>query len=186
MKRLRIPAVIFISFLLIFTLTAGSFYCKSFSGFSYASIIIIDALLLLKAFANKNEFNGSKKAQLVSIILNIIVLIILAITLIFKSLISIKTTNVINTNVIIFITCFTSIILLICSLSNKKFILTSLLSIPIIAGFSLFANYHLTDCVLNIFFCSIVFIRSILLIKNSILDYKKITPEERWKLFILL
>ena len=173
MKKLKIPAVIFISFLLIFIQTAGSFYCKSFSGFSYAGLIIIDAFLLLKAFVNKNEFNGLKKAQLVSIILNIIVLITLAITLIFKSLVAIKITNVINTNVIIFITLFTAIILLICSLNSKKFILTSILSIPIIAGFSLFGTYHLTDSILSIFFCSIIFIRSVMLVKDTILDYKK-------------
>ncbi|MDR1522811.1 MAG: hypothetical protein LBS29_02470 [Endomicrobium sp.] len=170
MKKLGIPAVILISFLLIFIQTAGSFYCKSFSGFSYAALIIIDAFLLLTILVNKNEFAGLKKAQLVSIILNIIVLIILSFTLIFKSLVVIKTTSAVNTNVIILITLFTSIILLICSFSNKKFIYTSILSIPIIAGFSLFENYHLTDCVLSIFFCIIIFIRSIILIKNSILD----------------
>jgi hypothetical protein len=40
MKNLGLSAVIFISFLLIFIQTAGSFYCKSFSGFSYVGLII--------------------------------------------------------------------------------------------------------------------------------------------------
>jgi hypothetical protein len=128
MEKLEVFVVMVISFLLIFIQTAGSFYCKSLSGFSYAGLIIIDTFLLIKKLVFNNKSNGLKKAKLVSIILNIGVLIVLSITVVLKCL-SVITTNQINVDVIIITTWFTSITLFVCSLRYKKFMYTRIFSI---------------------------------------------------------
>jgi hypothetical protein len=171
-KKLGTSAVIFISFFLIFIQTAGSFYSKALSGFSYAGLIIIDAFYLLKNLISNNKFSGLKKAQLASIILNAAVLMILSITVVLKSL-STMTTHQTNADVVILTTWVTCMFLIVYSSSYKKFMYTSIFSIFITVGFGIFKNYHQTDFILSIFFCIITLIRSAILIKDTILDYKK-------------
>ena len=165
-------AALSISLLLIFLQTAGAFYSKSFALFVYAGLIISDAFSLLTKFADLNDADeGFRKAQFVSVILNASVLFILALIMISRTLdASSAPPKIINIPLAEITASAVFVGLVVCFFVFRQFIFTALLSLLVIAGFSIpiFKRIVFLDSYLSLFFAVLIMIRSVLLMKNSV------------------
>lgn len=87
----KLPAVLGISMLLVFTETAGSFFSKSLSLLSYAGLILAVSFSALPSILSKslninNETGeGFKRSQFYSISINAFMLLLIAAYIIYKS-----------------------------------------------------------------------------------------------------
>jgi len=172
-KSAKIPAVLSISFMLIVLQMLGAFYSKSFALFSYGGLIIANSFSLLFKFAISSETDESlKKAQFVSIILNSLTLFILTLIVINKAYITagISPPKIINIPLAQITTAVVFVGLIYCFFIHRQFILTALLSLLIILGFSVpvFKRVALLDYYLSVFFAVLTTIQATLLIKNSL------------------
>ncbi|MDR0800816.1 MAG: hypothetical protein LBN01_04795 [Endomicrobium sp.] len=170
-ESINLLAVLSISLLLIFLQTAGAFYSKSFALFAYAGLIISDAFSLLTKFADLNDADeGFRKAQFVSVILNASVLFILALIMISRTLGASSPPKIINIPLAEITASAVFAGLVVCFFVFRQFIFTALLSLLVIAGFSIpiFKRIVFLDSYLSLFFAVLIMIRSVLLMKNSV------------------
>jgi Co/Zn/Cd efflux system component len=170
-ESIKLPAALSISFLLIFLQMAGAFYSKSLAMFSHAGLIIITAFSFLPHLANSNNVDeGFKKAQFISVFLNISAFLFLVLIIICKAFARMSAPKDVNMLLAVITTSIVFAGLIVCSFLSKKFLLQASLSLGIIMGFSIpaFKNIVFLDSYLSIFFAICILVQSVLLIKKTI------------------
>jgi Co/Zn/Cd efflux system component len=167
----KLFVILSISFLSVSLETVGAFYAKSLAMFSYAGLIMLTTFSFLPHLANLNNVDeGFRKAQIVSVFLNIAAILILVLIIISKAFSRISIPKDINMFLAVIITSIVFTGLIICFFISKKFLLQALASLTIIIGFSIpiFKNIIFLDNYLSIFFAICILVQSVILIKKSI------------------